>query len=220
MKNSNEDSALLAIYKIPLTGISIEVRKGDITDEPVGAIVNPANSMLSNGGGAAAAIARKASPFFQEACDVYTDLGNTVDTATGSFVYKTVSGETAPPFDWIISIVGPQVDFGVIPNEDDEEALRETVFTALDCADDLGVSIVSLPAISSGIFGYPKDLCAKILFDAAIDFAQEQNRSVETIRFTNFDQETCDHFLSRLSLIEYDDADLFYLNQYIDEATG
>jgi O-acetyl-ADP-ribose deacetylase (regulator of RNase III) len=54
---------------------------------------------------------------------------------------------------------------------------------------------VSIPAISSGIFGFPKPLCAKVLFDTVEDFVRENHEGVDktslrVVRFTNFDTET------------------------------
>jgi len=55
---------------------------------------------------------------------------------------------------------------------------------------------ISIPAISSGIFGFPKDLCASILFDAAIEFADKYPEScLNNICYTNFDMPTVQYFL-------------------------
>jgi len=53
---------------------------------------------------------------------------------------------------------------------------------------------ISIPAISSGIFNFPKDLCAKILFQTAIDFCEGNPKTVNEIRFTNFDAKTVEIF--------------------------
>jgi hypothetical protein len=54
---------------------------------------------------------------------------------------------------------------------------------------------VSIPAISSGIFKFPKPLCAQVLFDSVLQFfTNSAGSTVKTVRFTNFDQETVDCF--------------------------
>ena len=63
----------------------------------------------------------------------------------------------------------------------------------------LGYKSVSLPAISSGIFGFPKGLCAQILIDEAIRYAEinefkPSKNMVTDIRLTNLDDLTCRYF--------------------------
>ena len=67
---------------------------------------------------------------------------------------------------------------------------------------------VAIPAISSGIFGFPKPLCAETLFRAVEDFVRRTNSDdvvLRTVRFTNFDSETTnifrDEFLKRYTLM-------------------
>jgi len=56
---------------------------------------------------------------------------------------------------------------------------------------------VALPAISSGIFGFPRDLCAYHFFRAAEDFSKEhtKDKSLKVVRFTNFDDLTVGYFV-------------------------
>lgn len=71
---------------------------------------------------------------------------------------------------------------------------------ALDKADEMRLSSIALPAISSGIFGFPKPLCAQIMFEVAIAFAKERGSSttLREIRFTNFDEATVNIFVAEL----------------------
>jgi len=54
---------------------------------------------------------------------------------------------------------------------------------------------ISIPAISSGIYGFPKDLCAKILFECAINYFKDNPKSsLKEVRFVNFDDNTVEYF--------------------------
>ena len=93
---------------------------------------------------------------------------------------------------------------------DNEELLYSCISKTLIWACNLECESVAIPAISSGIFGFPKPLCAKVLFKAAEDFALNIKASgldplkavkLQHIRFTNFDDETTtvfqDEFVER-----------------------
>jgi O-acetyl-ADP-ribose deacetylase (regulator of RNase III) len=73
-------------------------------------------------------------------------------------------------------------------------------------AEALKLSSVSIPAISSGIFGFPKPKCAEVLFDTVERFIQDHpdhsKVSLRTVRFTNFDSETTQIFQKEF-LIRY-----------------
>ena len=70
-------------------------------------------------------------------------------------------------------------------------------------AEDSKFSSISIPAISSGIFGFPKNLCASILFEEAIKYVNSNPQTcLREIRFTNFDQKTVDIFVSELENIQ------------------
>jgi O-acetyl-ADP-ribose deacetylase len=126
---------------------------GDITERNVDAIVNTANSYLRHGGGVAAAIVRKGGVIIQEESDKivartgFVPVGSAVITTAGKLPCKAV-----------IHTVGPRMGEG---NEDSK--LRKAVRSSLLLASEKGFRSISMPAISSGIFGFPKDRCAKIL---------------------------------------------------------
>jgi len=163
-------------------GASLQVVKGDITDEEVDAIVNAANSGLAHGGGVAGAIVRAGGKAIQEESYAIAPVptGSAKSTAAGTLKAKRV-----------IHAVGPRMGEG---NEDMK--LASAVRSALDVAHDEGLASLSMPAISSGIFGYPKDRCAEVLLQTTLLFFQEYPDSpLQIVRFCNFDQATADIFL-------------------------
>ena len=74
--------------------------------------------------------------------------------------------------------------------QSDEELLAGAVMAALRKADEVGCKSVALPAISSGIFGFPLDLCAKILVECGVAFARERPLHITRIAYTNIDSKT------------------------------
>jgi len=102
----------------------------------------------------------------------------------------TSAGELKPKK--CIHAVGPMWHGGV---EGEDTTLRTCVWKSLQQTDELGLASISIPAISSGIFGFPKERCAQVLFDTVIDFYKENEKStLKEVRFTNFDSKTVQIF--------------------------
>jgi O-acetyl-ADP-ribose deacetylase len=168
----------------------IKLVNGDITDRHVDAIVNAANSYLKHGGGVAAAIVRKGGRIIQEESDKI--IAKTGIVSVGSAV-STTAGKL--PCKALIHTVGPRMGEG---NEDYK--LRKAVRSSLLLASERGFRSISMPAISSGIFGFPKDRCAKILVEESKTFLQDSNNdntsnnntisTLDIIEFCIFDNET------------------------------
>jgi O-acetyl-ADP-ribose deacetylase len=79
--------------------------------------------------------------------------------------------------------------------EDDEDTkLGSAVRSSLTLASDRKFKSISMPAISSGIFGFPKDKCAKILVQEAKKFLVNNTTSLEIVEFCIFDDETNEYF--------------------------
>jgi O-acetyl-ADP-ribose deacetylase (regulator of RNase III) len=127
----------------------LELIEGDITELETGAIVNAANSFLKHGGGVAGAIVRKGGRIIQEESDRigYCPVGQAVITGAGSLKAR-----------YVIHAVGPRMGER---NEDDK--LRSATLSSLNLADDNHLRSVAFPAISTGIFGYPVERCARIM---------------------------------------------------------
>ena len=136
-----------------------KVVKGNLLEEPVDAIVNAANGMLAHGGGVAGIISRAAGPAFQQESDaVVHERG---PFPTGSAV---VTGAGNLPFKGVIHAVGPRFGEG-----QEEEKLARALSAAFACARERGWRSVSFPAVSSGIFAVPLDICARAYLKAARD---------------------------------------------------
>jgi len=157
------------------------LHKGDITQEKVDVIVNAANSRLQHGGGVAGAIVRAGGQEIQEACDRFVRRYGPVPTGHSAW---SEAGQL--PCKGIIHAVGPIWGEG-----DEPEKLRSAAHSAFTLAAQREMHSLSLPAISSGIFGFPKKECAEILIQAAVDFLNDHPvDSLQEIRFTIIDDET------------------------------
>jgi O-acetyl-ADP-ribose deacetylase (regulator of RNase III) len=161
---------------------TIAVVVGDLTEERTDAIVNAANSALAHGGGVAGAIVRKSGWEIQVESTAMAPVpvGEAAVTGAGRLLCRH-----------IIHAVGP------VWGEGEEEAkLRRAVAIALRRAEELGLTSVAMPGISTGIFGYPKAAgCDAIVDEVARRLAAPEG-SVTTVRFVSIDDETASHFLT------------------------
>jgi len=147
-------SRLIAYHELP-TGQRLELRQGDLTEEAVDAIVNAANARLQHGGGVAAALARKGGPVVQQQSDRWL-----ADNGPIEHEHPAVTSGGNLPCRFLIHAVGPVWGEG-----QEERKLAATVRTALETADRLGATSLALPAISSGIFGFPPERAAPVLLE-------------------------------------------------------
>lgn len=170
----------------------LKLIRGDITERNVDAIVNAANSYLSHGGGVAAAIVKKGGRIIQDESDKigYLPVGNAVITTAGKLACKA-----------IIHVVGPRNG-----ETKENEKLSLAINNALTLAQQNGFKSISIPAISTGIFGFPKDKCAKILVEESIKFVKDNKlasgRALELIEFCIYDEETLEQFKLVFNAIE------------------
>jgi O-acetyl-ADP-ribose deacetylase (regulator of RNase III) len=160
---------------------TMKLVQGDITERDIDAIVNAANSHLQHGGGVAGAIVRKGGQIIQEESNKigYTPVGTAVITGAGKL-----------PAKFVIHAVGPRMGEG-----DEDNKLKSAVLSSLKLASEKGLKSISMPAISSGIFGFPKDRCAEILVNEALNYLKENpESSLELIEFCVYDDITMRYF--------------------------
>jgi len=149
--------------------------QGDITELDVDAIVNAAGPNLVMGGGVAGAILRKGGQAIQDACDKvgHTPTGTAIITGAGRLKAKHV-----------IHAVGPIMGEG---NED--EKLKSAVEAALAIAFKKGLRAIAFPAISAGIFGFPKQRCAEVMIHTTLEHLAGK-RGPEAVIIILYDEET------------------------------
>lgn len=172
------------IAQTTLGGRRLLLVQGDITKQQVDAIVNAANEWLQHGGGVAGAIVRAGGHIIQEESN---RIGR---VPTGG---AAVTGAGALPARYVIHAVGP-IWSNYTPDEADH-LLASAVQSSLKRADELHLRSVAFPAISSGIYGFPKDRCARVMLSAIEDyFAQTPQSGVQEVRLVLFDDPTLEAF--------------------------
>lgn len=163
-----------------VNGRKIRLIQGDLTELDTDAIVNAANAQLILGGGVAGAIRTKGGPTIQEECDRIggTTVGEAVVTGAGNLRAR-----------YVVHAVGPRMGEG---NED--EKLRQATLNSLKRATEKKMRSIAFPAVSTGIFGFPKDRCARIMLDTAKTFLAQEETSLEEVVFCLWSAEDLEIF--------------------------
>ena len=165
----------------------LQIVQGDITTEEVDAIVNAANEHLQHGGGVAWAISKKGGAAVQRESDLWIRQHGPV---THSHPAWTSGGQL--PAKHIIHAVGP-----VWGDGDEDRKLADAVTGSLRLADELKCSSIAMPAISTGIFGFPKERAAEIIFLVVEDYFENNRSGLRVVKIVLFDQSTVDAFLKQ-----------------------
>lgn len=171
--------------KLVIQGRTLQLVEGDITELDTDAIVNAANSHLQLGAGVAGAIRRKGGPSIQRECDRigFCAEGDAVITEGGTLKARHV-----------IHAVGP---LGGDPGAD--RLLASACRRSLEVAANHGLRSVALPAISTGIFGFPIERAAHILLREAIHYLGSHPSSVDTVVFCLYGLDAFNVFSAELS---------------------
>ena len=162
--------------------------QGDITQQPVGAIVNAANSSLLGGGGVDGAIHRAAGPQLLEECRSLH--GCKTGEAKITRGYKLLAKHVIHTVGPIWSLVGGGVR---------EDSLLENCYrNSLTLAVDHDVKTIAFPAISTGVYRFPPRRAAEIAIRTTRTFLAQIN-SIEQVSFVCFDAPTYRLYIELLS---------------------
>ncbi len=169
----------------------LELVAGDLTDIPADAIVNAANSELVLGDGVAGAIYDRGGPSIQDECDLLApvDVGGAVMTGGGDL-----------PARHVIHAVGPRLGEG-----DEEEKLARATRASLALAEERGFRWIALPAISTGVYGFPLERAAQVMLGTAIAFLLPGSH-LERVTFCLWGDEAFAAFAAELARHEIESA--------------
>ncbi|HSO14254.1 MAG TPA: macro domain-containing protein [Anaerolineales bacterium] len=167
------------------TGQIIQIVQGDITTEEVDAIVNAANEHLQHGGGVAWAILRKGGASIQKESDAWIRQYGLVSHSHPAWT----SGGNLPA-KYVIHAVGPMWGDG-----DEDKKLSDAVTGSLRVADELKCETIALPAISTGIFGFPKERAAGIIFASIEKYFEDNTSNLKVVKMLLYDQATVNVFV-------------------------
>ena len=177
--------------------VKVVVYQGDITKDTADVIVNPANERLQHSAGAAEAIVKAGGKIIQDESDEIMKKRNR--SLSPGEVELTHAGNL--PCNFIIHAVGPR--WGAYRHHEKDKAKEVLLNVVLNCltnASHYGATNISIPAISSGIFGVPVKICAEVLFSAATNFAKNAPKSncLKEVRFVNIDKGTTQVFVQEI----------------------
>jgi O-acetyl-ADP-ribose deacetylase (regulator of RNase III) len=176
---------LLARRTFP-DGVTFELARGDITDQQTEALVNAANAHLAHGGGVAGAISRAGGGAIQEESVAWVRKHGPVSHAHPAW---TCGGKMYARY--VIHAVGPVWGEG-----DEDTKLALAIRGSLEVADQLGIKSIAFPAISTGIFGFPKDQAARVMFSTLSAYFGERASGLRLVRVVLFDEPSIRAFKS------------------------
>jgi len=144
------------------------------------AIVNAANKDLVLGAGVAGAIRTKGGPAIQEEC-------NHIGGAPVGGAAITTGGNLKA--NYVIHAVGPRMGEG-----DEDEKLADATRNSLNLAREKGLKSIAFPAISTGIFGFPKERCAQIMLSTVVEALKQEETSLREVIFCLWGEESLQVF--------------------------
>jgi O-acetyl-ADP-ribose deacetylase (regulator of RNase III) len=166
--------------KWTINGKQLVLVQGDITEMDTDAIVNAANKNLILGAGVAGAIRTKGGATIQEEC-------NRIGGASVGGAAITTGGDLKARY--VIHAVGPRMGEG-----DEDRKLADATRNSLKLANEKGLASITFPAISTGIFGFPKDRCARIMLTTVAETLKKEDTSLEEVAFCLWGEETLEVF--------------------------
>ena len=175
-----------AKFEIAIGSRKLKLQTGDITKVSADAIGNAANSQLRGGGGVDGAIHRAGGrSIMRELDEIRARIGR---CPAGDAV---VTGAGRLPARWVLHAVGPRYRDG---RSGEPEALDSCYRKCLSLADELGARTVTLPAISTGVYGYPLAEAARVAVTATAESLGAGPRNVTCVAFVLFGDRTFEAF--------------------------
>jgi len=171
-------------------GGKVVVKVGDITKEDVDVIVNAANHTLLGGGGVDGAIHRAAGPYLRNACEEICKTEFPAGLPEGEAVITPGFNLKAK----VIHTVGPVWGSGS-PSEKDEK-LRSCYINSLKIAQENACTTIAFPAISTGVYHFPKERAAKVSSKTIRDYLRGESSisQVRLVFFSDLDAKLfCEH---------------------------
>lgn len=156
--------------------MGIHVIKGNITTLKVDAIVNAANETLLGGGGVDGAIHRAAGKELLEECRKLNGCKTGQAKITKGYLL---------PSKHVIHTVGPVWHGG---NHGEPQLLEDCYRNSLKLAVDNGIKTIAFPAISTGVYRFPKEQAAQIAVNTIRDFLKEHDLEVTLVAFSDADE--------------------------------
>lgn len=169
---------------ITVAGTSIEIVRGDITEQDVDAIVNAANNHFWMGAGVAGAIKRRGGDRIE--ADAVSqgpaEVGHAVITTGGKLMARHV-----------IHAAGMGQDLRT-----DTDKVRAATRSSLDLAAENSLATIAFPAIGTGVGGLSLGACATAMIGTVVNYCVEQKTPFEMIRFVLFDEEAFNAFQTEI----------------------
>jgi O-acetyl-ADP-ribose deacetylase (regulator of RNase III) len=170
---------------------TIQLVRGDITEESTDAVVNAANPTLLGGGGVDGAIHRAGGPAILEECRAIRATRG--GCAPGEAVVTT-GGRL--PARFVIHTVGPVWRGG---DRGEPAILASCYRNCLRLAAEKGLRSVAFPSIGTGAYGYPVGKAASVALSTVATFLAEEEGAPLLVRFVLFDEETLRGYRERLA---------------------
>lgn len=181
--------------------MKIELRQGDITDQPdVNAIVNAANTELWLGSGVAGAISARGGPEIEReaVAQAPIQLGDAVKTTAGNLPNKFVIHAAAMGYREADRTVPKRAG-----SASSESIIRNATTKSISIADNSGCESIAFPALATGVGGFPVDECARVMINAARDYAREHPQTrIKRVIFVLFAAADFQVFERELKTIE------------------
>ncbi|CEG11034.1 Appr-1-p processing domain protein [groundwater metagenome] len=176
------------IPNVKIKNTQVAIVQGDIADMNVDAIVNAANNELQHGKGVALAIVKKGGNIIQEESDKigFCETGKAVITTGGNLKAK-----------FVIHTVGPVYGEG-----NDAKKLKNAVLSCLNLAYNENLKSIAFPAISAGIYRFPKDRCAEIMLNTIVTYVKNKDTNLSEIYIVLYDSGTFSIFEKKFKYVK------------------